>query len=151
MLKVSMELHWYSTYKSLYSLLASLPSWCWSIQNTCLYINKDDIALRGCKIIILCRVFHGLYLRKLLTAKYNNTNRIILIGVNHSSLPFPPSLRILPGCPVRTYRRHFEVRDPIWVCYLNSLWWDKNISLETKKKRLGKAVIESVACNGCEV
>ena len=33
---------------------------------------------------------------------------------------------------------------------LNSLWWDKNISLDTKK-RLGKAVVESVACYGCEV
>ena len=33
---------------------------------------------------------------------------------------------------------------------LNSLWWDKNISLDTKG-RLGKAVVESVACYGCEV
>ena len=33
---------------------------------------------------------------------------------------------------------------------LNSLWWDKNISLDTKK-RLGKAIVESVACYGCEV
>jgi len=33
---------------------------------------------------------------------------------------------------------------------LNSLWWDKNISLDTKK-RLGKALVESVNCYGCEV
>ena len=33
---------------------------------------------------------------------------------------------------------------------LNSLWWDKNVSLETKK-RLGKGMVESVACYGCEV
>ena len=33
---------------------------------------------------------------------------------------------------------------------LNSLWWDKNISLDTKK-RLGKAMVEQVACYGCEV
>ena len=33
---------------------------------------------------------------------------------------------------------------------LNSFRWDKNISLETKK-RLGKAIDESVACYGCEV
>jgi hypothetical protein len=33
---------------------------------------------------------------------------------------------------------------------LSSLWWDKNISLDTKKL-LGKAVVESVACYGCEV
>ena len=36
------------------------------------------------------------------------------------------------------------------ISCLNSLWWDKNISLETKK-RLGKAMVESVACYGCEV
>ena len=28
---------------------------------------------------------------------------------------------------------------------MNSLRWDKNISLDTKKKRLGKAMVESVA------
>ena len=33
---------------------------------------------------------------------------------------------------------------------LNSLWCDKNISLDTKKQ-LGKAIVESVACYGCEV
>ena len=33
---------------------------------------------------------------------------------------------------------------------LKSLWWDKNISLDTKK-RLGKAMVESVAWYGCEV
>ena len=33
---------------------------------------------------------------------------------------------------------------------LNSLWRDKNISLDTKKL-LGKAMVESVACYGCEV
>ena len=33
---------------------------------------------------------------------------------------------------------------------LNSLWWDKNISLDTKK-RLGKAIVASVAYYGCEV
>jgi len=33
---------------------------------------------------------------------------------------------------------------------VNSLWWDKSISLETKKL-LGKAVVESVACYGCEL
>ena len=33
---------------------------------------------------------------------------------------------------------------------MNSLWWDKNISLDTKK-RLGKAIVEPVACYGCEV
>ena len=37
-----------------------------------------------------------------------------------------------------------------YMVHLNSLWWDKNISLDTKK-RLGKAVVESVACYGCEV
>ena len=30
------------------------------------------------------------------------------------------------------------------ISCLNSLWWDKNISLDTKK-RLGKAIVESVA------
>ena len=33
---------------------------------------------------------------------------------------------------------------------LNSLWRDKNISLDTKK-RLGKAVVESLACYVCEL
>ena len=33
---------------------------------------------------------------------------------------------------------------------LNPLWGDKNISLDTKKG-LGKAMVESVACYGCEV
>ena len=37
------------------------------------------------------------------------------------------------------------------IACLNSFWWDKNISLDTKKKRLGKAIVESVACYGCEV
>ena len=36
------------------------------------------------------------------------------------------------------------------IGYLNSLWWDKNISLDTTK-RLGKAMVASVACYGCEV
>jgi hypothetical protein len=30
------------------------------------------------------------------------------------------------------------------------LWWDKNISLDTKHQ-LGKVMVESVACYGCEV
>ena len=33
---------------------------------------------------------------------------------------------------------------------LNSLWWDRNIYLDTKKQ-LGKGIVESVACYGCEV
>ena len=33
---------------------------------------------------------------------------------------------------------------------LNSLWWDENISLDTEKL-LEKAIVESVACYGCEV
>ena len=33
---------------------------------------------------------------------------------------------------------------------MNSLCWDKNISLETRKQ-LGKAMVKSVACYGCEV
>ena len=33
---------------------------------------------------------------------------------------------------------------------MNSLWCDKNISLDTKK-RLGNVMVESVACYGCEV
>ena len=37
------------------------------------------------------------------------------------------------------------VKEDIWL--LNSLWWDKTISLEAKK-RLGKATVGSMACNG---
>jgi hypothetical protein len=33
--------------------------------------------------------------------------------------------------------------------YCNPLWWDKNISLDTKKL-LEKATVESVACYGYE-
>ena len=33
---------------------------------------------------------------------------------------------------------------------MSSLWWDKNISRDTKK-RLGKAIVESVAYYECEV
>ena len=33
---------------------------------------------------------------------------------------------------------------------LNSLRWDKNISLDTKK-RFGKSMVESVACYECEI
>ena len=33
---------------------------------------------------------------------------------------------------------------------LDSVWWDRNISLETRKQ-LGKPVVESVACYVCEV
>ena len=36
------------------------------------------------------------------------------------------------------------------IGWLNSLWWDKNISLDTKKL-LGKAMFESVGFYGCEV
>ena len=36
------------------------------------------------------------------------------------------------------------------IGYLKSLWWDKNISLY-KKKRLGKAMVESIAWYECEV
>ena len=36
------------------------------------------------------------------------------------------------------------------ISCLNSLWWDKNILLDTKK-RLEKAMVESEACYGCEV
>ena len=33
---------------------------------------------------------------------------------------------------------------------LNSLWWDKKIALDTKKL-LRKAMVEPVACYGCEL
>ena len=36
------------------------------------------------------------------------------------------------------------------ISWLNSLWWDKNIPLDTKKP-LGKTMVESTVCYGCEV